>query len=176
MSLVVVERSFEHSGTQLAELEALEAPLGDCMSARGVLPLGSYFSLDRRHLVCLYESPDAESVRELQGHGELPYDRIWAANELGEALLRDPAPWSAVMVQRSIPEEQRNGAYLERAQKALGCLHLYRVKHAISLISYDRSRAICFYSAPDAEALRIIGEKYDLPAERISKVSVHMPS
>ncbi len=53
--------------------------------------LRSFLSLDRHKMICQYEAPDAETVRQLQRTAEAPFDRVWAANILGEnTQTREP--------------------------------------------------------------------------------------
>jgi len=39
----------------------------------------SYFSKDRKRMICEYEAPDAEAVRRLQRTASMPFERIWTA-------------------------------------------------------------------------------------------------
>ncbi len=175
MDTVVVERSFERPGTCFDDLEALERTLGACMEIRRVRPLGSYFSRDRRKLVCLYESPDAESVRELQDKAALPYDRVWSATKLGDGSLLDPRPLTLLVVQRELPEVARSESLPSMLEAAMSQLHGYQAEHIMTLLRRDRSRALGFYKAPEAEVLRLLNERLTPPSEYVFPASAHMP-
>jgi hypothetical protein len=43
----------------------------------------TFFSADRRRMVCLYQAPDAESVRLAQREAAMPLDAVWAFERLG---------------------------------------------------------------------------------------------
>jgi hypothetical protein len=78
---VMVERSFSES----VDVEALQAQEDAglwCLEAHGVRFLRTYVSSDRTRLLCLYEAPDAESVRIAQRTIGMPFDRIWSTDEL----------------------------------------------------------------------------------------------
>lgn len=74
---VVVERSFEEPVT-LEEIQALEDAGAGCLAARHVEFVRTFFSRDRRRMVCLYRAPDAEAVREAQRKAGMPVDAVWS--------------------------------------------------------------------------------------------------
>lgn len=77
-TLVVVERSFD-APTQFEEVQALENRSSWCLDQHRVRFLRTYFSSDRRRMLCIYTAPDAESVRLAQNTAGLPLERVWAA-------------------------------------------------------------------------------------------------
>lgn len=74
---VVVERSFETPVT-LEEIQAIEDEGAACLQARDVTFVRTYFSRDRKHMICLYRAPDAESVRDAQRKAGMPLDSVWS--------------------------------------------------------------------------------------------------
>lgn len=74
---VVVERSFE-SPVTLEEIQSIEDAGAACLTARHVAFVRTFFSRDRRRMICLYRAPDAESVREAQRLAGMPVDRVWS--------------------------------------------------------------------------------------------------
>jgi hypothetical protein len=84
MSTVVVERSFPEP-TAYEDLAARAARVAWCFEAYGVRLLGSYASGDGRRMVCVYDAPDAEAVRQVQRQAGAPYDRIWVATAVPPA-------------------------------------------------------------------------------------------
>ncbi len=83
MPLIIVERSFELPLTE-AELQAVDGRIASCRENYGVRYLRSYWSADRRRMICQYEAADTASVRNLQHEAEAPFDRAWAADIIGE--------------------------------------------------------------------------------------------
>jgi Protein of unknown function (DUF4242) len=53
------------------------------------------------------------------------------------------------------------------------CLELHRVRHVTSLLSLDGRRLFCSFEAPDAEAVRSVLRRLDLPFERVWPATVH---
>jgi hypothetical protein len=74
---VLVARTFQEP-VSIDSVLAREAASAWCLEAHGVRPGGSFFSRDRRRMLCLYEAPDAESVRIAQRLAEMPVDAVWA--------------------------------------------------------------------------------------------------
>lgn len=83
---VLVERSFAQPGT-LAEIQSLEDAAAWCLKSHGVRCVRSFFSLDRKRMLCLYEAPDAESVRLSQHKAAMPVDSVWAFQRIDRHTL-----------------------------------------------------------------------------------------
>lgn len=77
MALVIVERAFDEPKT-FAELQAQEERHKWCLEQYGVVFLRSYMSADGKRMICLYDGPDAESVRQVNRQAGLPFERVWA--------------------------------------------------------------------------------------------------
>ncbi len=74
---VVVARRFDQPVT-LEAIQAIEDAGSWCLDAHQVSFVRTYFSLDRRRMICLYRGPDAESVRAAQQQAAMPFDAIWS--------------------------------------------------------------------------------------------------
>jgi hypothetical protein len=74
---VLVRRSFEQPVTFEA-IQAREDAGAWCLEARQVKFVRTWFSRDRRRMVCLYHAPDADSVRDAQRNASMPMDDVWA--------------------------------------------------------------------------------------------------
>jgi len=78
MRRIIVERRFEQK-PDFDALQAQENAVAWCLEQHRVRFIRSYFSKDRRTMICEYEAPDAEAVRSVQRASGLPYQRIWSA-------------------------------------------------------------------------------------------------
>jgi hypothetical protein len=76
---IVVERTFSEP-VRFEEIQSLEDRGAWCLEMHGVRFLKTYFSADRRRMLCVYEAPDAESVRLAQTKAKMPFDRVWTAS------------------------------------------------------------------------------------------------
>jgi hypothetical protein len=84
---VVVERSFDAPVT-LDSVQALEDAADWCLRQHRVTFLRTYFSADRQRMVCLYQAPDAESVRLSQQQANMPVHRVWACSNFNPHNLQ----------------------------------------------------------------------------------------
>lgn len=78
---VVVERRFPEPVT-LKEIQAVEDAGAWCLEQHQVTFLRTFFSGDRRRMICLYHAPDAESVRLAQHQAGMPVERVWACRAI----------------------------------------------------------------------------------------------
>lgn len=83
---VVVERDFV-APADLAALQAQEDAQRWCLDAHGVRFARTYFSQDRRRMLCLYAAADAEAVRMAQEKAGMPFTRVWLFELIGMADL-----------------------------------------------------------------------------------------
>jgi hypothetical protein len=80
-ALILVERTFEQP-VVFDDLLAVGARNIACFDLHDVRHARSYFSTDRRRMICLYQAPDAEAVRKANRTAGLPFDRAWPARVL----------------------------------------------------------------------------------------------
>jgi hypothetical protein len=85
--VVVVERDFD-AAADFDVLQARETAAAWCLEAHRVAYLRTYFSTDRRRMLCLYTAPDAESVRRAQSQAGMPVSLVWSAHVVLAALPR----------------------------------------------------------------------------------------
>jgi hypothetical protein len=78
MAHIVLEQSFEQPISD-DTYQDFAARLDPCLEVRNGAWLRSYVALDRRRMVCEFEAPDAESVREALRAAGVPFDRVWTA-------------------------------------------------------------------------------------------------
>ena len=84
---VLVSRSFAEPVT-LEDIQAIEDAGAWCLETHGVKFARTFFSLDRKRMVCLYQAPDAEAVRMAQRQAEMPVDQIWAFKPVKESAQK----------------------------------------------------------------------------------------
>jgi hypothetical protein len=80
METVVVERLLSEPRA-LESLDAVERATSACFQLRGVHPVRSFFSRDGRRLICIYQAPDAEAVRQANRAAGLTFESVWTADE-----------------------------------------------------------------------------------------------
>lgn len=78
-AMAVVERSFAER-VRFEDVDEAEKRNLHCLELHRVRFLVSYFSADKRRMLCLYEAPDVEAVRTANRTAGLPFDVVWGAN------------------------------------------------------------------------------------------------
>jgi hypothetical protein len=81
MALVIVETVFDPPITE-DEFDVLAERAYDCLEARHATWVTSYFAVDRRRRVCVFDAPDAEAVRQAYRLSGVNFERIWAAEQI----------------------------------------------------------------------------------------------
>ena len=172
MSVVVVERSFPQP-VAFADVQAIEDRGAWCLEAHGVRFLKSYFSRDRRRMMCLYEAPDAESVRLAQERAGVPFERAWASR-----VVRHPAgepDGDAVVIERTLPRPLDEATIRDAAAQGRGCLEARGCRLVWSYLSGDGRRCLCVFAAPDAESVREVQRQTGMPFDTAWPATVHVP-
>jgi hypothetical protein len=172
MSTVVVERSFGEP-VAFEDLQAIEDRGARCLEAHRVRFLMTYFSRDRRRMVCLYEAPDAESVRLAQEKAGMPFERAWTARLL--EYPGDGPSGDAVVMERILPRPFDEAGIREAAARGRWCLDQWGCRILRSYLSTDGLRCLCVFAAPDAESVRQSQKQTGMPFETAWPATVHEP-
>jgi hypothetical protein len=78
MARIVMEQRFEQPMSDQA-LSDFAKCLVPCLDIRNGTWARSYVSNDRRRVLCEFEAPDAESVRDALRSCGISFDRVWSA-------------------------------------------------------------------------------------------------
>lgn len=81
MPKFIVERSFEPPLSR-EDLAATEERMAPCLDLYDVHWIRSYWSEDRKRMICEYEAADTESVRNVQREAGAKFERVWTADLL----------------------------------------------------------------------------------------------
>jgi hypothetical protein len=172
---VIVERSFEDP-VELAAIRAIEDRGAWCLEEQQVRFVRTWFSKDRRRMVCLYEAPGAESVLIAQRQAGMPFDRVWSATRHPAPTGR-PEPAAAghesVIVERTFGEPTTVGAIGALLKKGRECLPRHQVAYLGAHLSADARRMLCVFLAPDAESVRIANRESGAPFDRAWTATLH---
>lgn len=83
---VLVARVFSQPAV-LEALQSFEDANAWCLDTRNVVFERTFFSVDRKRMMCLYRAPDAEAVRQAQRQACMPIDAIWPFQRLTPDVL-----------------------------------------------------------------------------------------
>jgi hypothetical protein len=172
MSVVVVERSFEQP-VAFEDIQAIEERGARCLEAHAVSFLRTYFSRDRRRMICLYEAPDAESVRLAQTTAGVPFQAVWTS-----AVIRYPAEepaGDAVVLERTLPHAVDEAALRDSAARGKWCLDQHGCRVVWSYLAGGGRRCVCVFASPDAETVRQTQKQTGMPYDVAWPATVHEP-
>jgi len=79
MARVMVEQAFTEPLTDERYM-AFSKRVDPCLEIRNGAWRRSSLSKDKLRMICEFEAPDAESVREAFRRAQVPFERIWAAD------------------------------------------------------------------------------------------------
>jgi len=80
---------------------------------------------------------------------------------------------SVIVVEREFDEPGDFEELERRERRGSWCLETHRVKPLYSYVSTDRRRMLCFYEAPDAEAVRRAQNAAGMPVSDVWVVGAH---
>jgi hypothetical protein len=112
-------------------------------------------------MICLFEAPDAESVRIAQEKAGLPFDAAWTARVVPHGA--DVPDGEAIVVERTLAQPVDEAAILGAAAGGAGCLEQRRCRSVFTYLSGDGLRAVCVYTGPDAESVRQAQKQIGMP-------------
>src|SRR5262245_11287203 len=115
-------------------------------------------------MTCVFEAPDAESVRLAQTSARIPFDRVWTAR-LVPHVMGEPEG-EVVFVERTLPESSDEDGLRAAAARAAECLDRQGCRILRSYLSFDGRRAACVFTGPDAESVRRSQGQARLPYDR----------
>jgi hypothetical protein len=170
--VVVVERSFAEP-VAFEDVEALACRGAWCLEAHAVSYLRTWFSRDRRRMVCFYEAPDAESVRLAQEQAGMPFERAWAARVIRHP--HDEPRGDAVVLERALSEPVDEAAIRDAVARGEWCLEQHACRIVWSYLSGDGRRCLCVFAAPDAESVRHAQRRMGMPYEMAWPATLHEP-
>ena len=79
MAILVVEQTFE-TPVSPEELTDSAKRVDKCLEAHGARWMRSYLSKDRKRMICEFEAPDAEQVRNSYRSAGVEFERCWTAD------------------------------------------------------------------------------------------------
>jgi hypothetical protein len=124
---------------------------------------GSFLSTDGRRMVCRFSAVDMESGRLALRDPEVDLSRFWS----GTVHRGLNAVTPNVVVERSFAAPVRFEDIAAIGLAKPWCFETHRVAHSHSFFSRDGKRMLCFYQAPDAEAVRMAQREAAIPADAV---------
>jgi hypothetical protein len=124
---------------------------------------GSFLAVDGRTMICAFSAPDMESARLALRDPETDVSRLWS----GTVYAGNSGSAPNVVVERSFAAPSRYEDIKALGDAKAWCFDTYDVKYSHTFFSRDRRRMLCFYSAPDTEAVRSVQREAGAPFDTI---------
>lgn len=155
-----LERTFDDPLTREDVLDGARESAW-CFDLHRVRWRGSFLCNDGRRMICWFSAPDRESARLALLDPDVDLSRFWSGTVHGAPQLAAPN----VVVERSFDAPVRFEDVAAAGLAKPWCFETHRVHHTHSFFSLDGKRMLCFYRAPDAEAVRVAQLETTMPAE-----------
>lgn len=162
MTEAFLERTFDAPLTP-ADVVAGGRAAQWCFDLHRVRWNGSFLALDGRTMICAFSAPDMESARLAMRDQDTDLSRFWPGTVHGTAAGIVPN----IVVERSFASPVRYEDIKALGEAKAWCLETYDVKYSHTFFSLDGKRMLCFYSAPDAEAVRSVQREADAPVSAL---------
>lgn len=174
MSLVIVETAADQPITPDV-LKAADERVLPCLEERNVTWRYSLLSTDRYRMICTFDAPDAESVRQAYRKGGGRFSCIWSGT-LIQPHDGAPARNSALLkvIEGTYPPISEDD-FNATAAKTLTCYAERGLEWIQSYLSLDRTKVICELHAPDAESVRQVQRQLGIPFDRVWAAEVLQP-
>src|SRR5512145_2899613 len=162
MTNMFLERTFDEAFTRDDVLE-VGRESASCLDLHRVRWHGSFLAGNGHTMICRFSAADMESARLALRDPDVDLSRFWSGTVHKSGKPGAPN----VVVERSFAAPAR---FEDIAAIGLGkpwCWETHRVTHTHSFFSLDGKRMLCFYDAPDAEAVRVAQREAAMPASAV---------
>jgi hypothetical protein len=174
MSLVIVETLADTPLTP-ENPTATDYQILDCLAARMGTWQYSLLSSDRLRMLCVFEAPDAESVRESYAKAGGAFNRIWSARRVMPA----PSPPSIGTPLTVVESIYPDGFTPDQWQVAQSSLQSGWADAAIewvkAYVALNHSRGFWELHAPDTKVVEKAHQRAGLPFSRVWSAKVIQP-
>jgi hypothetical protein len=153
-----LERTFDEPLTRGDVLDGARES-AQCFDLHRVRWHGSFLASDGRTMICHFSAADIESARLALRDPDVDLSRFWSGTIHQGASSAVPN----VVVERSFAKPVQFEDIAKIGQGKAWCFETHRVHHTHSFFSLDRKRMLCFYDAPDTEAVRLAQREAAMP-------------
>jgi hypothetical protein len=170
MTNLFLERTFAEALTRDDVLEGGRES-ASCFDLYRVRWHGSFLAGNGHTMICRFSAADMESARQALRDPDVDLSRFWSGTVHKSGKPGTPN----VVVERAFAKPVR---FEDIAAIGLGkpwCFETYRATHTHSFFSLDGKRMLCFYAAPDAEAVRVANREAAMPVAGVWAGSLITP-
>ncbi|NJK77143.1 MAG: DUF4242 domain-containing protein [Oscillatoriales cyanobacterium RU_3_3] len=166
MTITIVE-TLSDSPLTPEELTDVDYRVWECLTERNATWRYSLLSVDRHRMICTFDAPDAESVRESYRKAGGFFNRIWAGEIVKPEGIQPQHNEAILKVFEGTYPPISQAELDEVSHKTLNCYVERGIEWIQSYLSFDRTRLICELNAPDLESVREVQRKLNIPFDRV---------
>ena len=147
-----------------------------CLEARNARWQYSLLSSDRDRMICTFEAPDSESVRQAYRQANVGFSKIWTAQVIEPEGV--PPVWNEPILkvlEGSYPNGFTDEDWKEAHRLILSCDRDRDIEWVRSYVSLDKTRVVCELNAPDAEVIREVYRQAGILCDRVWSAEVLTP-
>lgn len=146
-----------------------------CLTECNVTRRYSLLSRDRLRKICIYNAPDAESVRESYRKGGGVFSRIWAGELIQPQGIQPQRHPSMLKVIECTYPPLGQAEWQEVSSQILSCYAQRGIEWVRSYLSRDRTRLICELNAPDTQSIREAQHRAGVSFDRVWSATIVIP-
>ncbi|NJL66502.1 MAG: DUF4242 domain-containing protein [Oscillatoriales cyanobacterium RU_3_3] len=144
-----------------------------CFEVRNARWQYSLLSVDRDRMICTFEAPDAESVRQAYRQANADFGKkIWTAGVIDSENI---SPLGNEAILQVFEATYPNGFTDADWNEILMCEREGAIELVGSYISLDKTRVLCELKASDAAAIREVYSKAGIKCDRVWSAEVLQP-
>src|SRR4028119_2414089 len=122
----------------------------------------------RHRMICTFEAPDAESVRQAYRQADVGFSKVWTAQVIeregvtpvwNEPILK--------VLEGSYPNGFTDEEWNEAHRLILACYEERDIEWVRSYASQDKTRVVRELNAPDTEVIQETHSKAGIPFDRV---------
>jgi hypothetical protein len=174
MSLIIAETIAEQPITKELLKDADER-IFPCFTARNVTWRYSLLSLDSHRMICTFDAPDAESVRDAYRRAGLPPRPVWTGDLI--QLTAQPQRSSTLrhVIEGTYPPLSE-ADWNEISHKLLHYCAECEIEWLQSYLSLDRTRVIYELNAADIQPIQANLNQFGISCDRIWSAEILSPA
>ncbi|GAE94339.1 hypothetical protein JCM21714_3487 [Gracilibacillus boraciitolerans JCM 21714] len=173
MSLFLVESKISGNVTNKEAFENKVAEINDATAAKQVNLVEVQVTKDLSIAFFIFEAENEEAVTASLKDLDITIDLVKEVRLVGKELddVKKQADKVNYLVQWNLPENLTMDAYLERKKKnSVHYAEVPEVSFSRTYVCEDMSKCLCFYDAPDEDAVKRAREAVNTPLDSITEI------
>ncbi|WP_404408117.1 DUF4242 domain-containing protein [Jeotgalibacillus malaysiensis] len=174
MSLYLVESTLKTAISQKEDFEKEVSSLKSAFASQNINLIEVQVSKDFSRVFYIFEAEAADQLESLLKEHDLQIDLLKEVRIVGKDLdeVKKEANNVNYLVEWNLPEDLTMDQYLARKKKnSVHYAEVPEVSFARTYVCEDMSKCLCFYDAPDEDAVKRAREAVNTPLDSITEIN-----